>query len=189
MTTNRVVRSACTVALVVVVFASGSFVTTAEAQRECFESKGQHRYSPTHVKYIDGTLHRSAVKGVTEAVEKLLNAGANPDAKNSYGWAPLHVAAYAGQNVIVEALLNAGANPNVIPVEESYSGEILKHCAGMTPLHFAGRAGHTEIVDALLAAGADANATAGNGTTPIYFADRAGHVDTVVSLLTAGATQ
>ena len=56
-----------------------------------------------------------------ELVEKLLNAGANPDATNSWGYAPLHVAASAGQTAIVEALLNAGANPDVVPSESSES--------------------------------------------------------------------
>ena len=145
--------------------------------------------APTVEDKIDGTLHLSSVKGAVEFVEKLLNAGANPNATNSYGYAPLHVAATAGQTAIVEALLNAGANPNVVPAEEaSASEQTLKYCAGMTPLHFAAHGGHAEVIDALLAAGADANAADGAGVTPIYWSEKAGHVDATVSLLTGGAT-
>ena len=142
--------------------------------------------SPT--RWVDGTLHKSAVKGETELVEKLLNAGANPNSINSYGYAPLHVAVSAGQTAIVEALLNAGADPDVVPAEASQSEHILKHCAGMTPLHFAAHVGQPEIVDALLAAGADANAADATGITPIVWSEKAGHVDATVSLLTGGAT-
>ena len=114
--------------------------------------------APTVEGKVDGTLHRFSATGEAEVVEKLLNAGANPNATNSYGYAPLHVAAFAGQTAIVEALLNAGADPNVVPAEASDSKNTLKRCAGMTPLHFAAHGGHAEIIDALLAAGADANA-------------------------------
>ena len=138
---------------------------------------------------VDGTLHRSSLKGEMELVEKLLNAGANPNATNSFGYAPLHVAVSAGQTAIVEALLNAGANPDVVPSESSEAGATLKHCAGMTPLHFAAHGGHAEIIDALLAAGADPNAADGAGTAPLYWSDKAGHVDATVSLLAGGGTQ
>ena len=144
--------------------------------------------APTVEGRVDGTLHLSSVRGEIELVEKLLNAGANPNATNSYGYAPLHVAAFAGQTVIVESLLNAGANPNVVPSEASDSGKTLKYCAGMTPMHFAAHAGHAEIVDALIAAGAEVDVADAAGVTPMYWAEKAGHVDTVVSLLTGGGT-
>ena len=144
--------------------------------------------APTVEGRVDGTLHRFSVKGEAEVVEKLLNAGANPNAANSYGYVALHVAAWAGHTAIVEALLNAGADPNVVPSEALDSEWTLKYCAGMTPLHFAAHGGRAEIIDALLAAGADANAADGTGIAPLHWADKAGHVDAVVSLLTGGAT-
>ena len=145
--------------------------------------------APTAEGRVDGTLHASSVAGNTEIVEKLLNAGANPNTLNSYGYAPLHVAATAGQTAIVEALLNAGADPNVGPSEASDSKWTLEYCAGMTPLHFAAHGGHAEIIDALLAAGADPNAADGAGTTPMYWSEKAGHVDATISLLTGGGAQ
>ncbi len=147
-------------------------------------------HAPTVEDKIDGTLHLSTVKGAMEIVEKLLNAGMNPNATNTYGYAPLHVAAFAGQTAIVEALLKAGADPNVVPAEEASASEsTLKYCAGMTPLHFAAHGGHAEVIDALLAAGADANAADGAGVTPMYWSEKAGHVDATISLLTGGGAQ
>lgn len=185
MKNDHMVRTAHTTALIFAAFVVGAaWTTAAEAQDSyCFEDRG---YSPTG--NVNGTLHISSAKGATEIVEKLLNAGANPDAVNTRGYAPLHVAAWAGHTAVVEALLNAGANPNETPGEASDSEDPLKYCGGVTPLHFAARAGHLDIVDALLAAGADANAAAANGGTPMYWADTAGHVDVVISLLNAGAT-
>ena len=145
--------------------------------------------APTAEGRVDGTLHTSSVTGNAEVVEKLLNAGANPNATNSYGYAALHVAAMAGQTAIVEALLDAGADPNIVPSEASSSAKTLEFCAGMTPLHFAAHGGHAEVIDALVAAGADADSADGAGTTPIYWSEKAGHVDATVSLLTGGATQ
>ena len=147
-------------------------------------------HAPTVEDKIDGTLHLSSVKGAMEVVEKLLNAGMNPNATNTYGYAPLHVAAFAGQTAIVEALLKAGADPNVVPAEGASASEsTLKYCAGMTPLHFAAHGGHAEVIGALLAAGADANAADGAGVTPMYWSEKAGHVDATISLLTGGGAQ
>ena len=155
----------------------------------CHEDRPLFFVAPAADDRVDGTLHRSSVDGNMEFVEKLLNAGANPNGTNSYGYAPLHVAVGTGQTAIVEALLNAGADPNVVPSEGSDSKWTLEHCAGMTPLHFAAHGGHVEIIDALLAAGADANAADSAGTTPMYWSEKAGHVDATVSLLTGGGTQ
>ena len=163
-----------------------SLWTTAEGgDPRCYDLR--EWLNPVYQGRIDGTLHISSSKGALELVEKLLNAGANADVANSYGYAPLHVAAFTGQTAIAEALLNAGADPNAIPKEASSSRETLERCGGVTPLHFAAASGHVEIVSALLLAGADANAAAQNGTTPIYWADKGGHVDAVVALLEAGA--
>ena len=185
MAKNRTSRRVFTGLLVAVVSVGTALLTTAEGgDPECFK-KSYGYYSPVHG--IDGTLHISASKGAIEAIERLLNAGANADVSNSFGYSPLHVAAFAGHTAIAEALLNAGGDPNVIPKEAPSSGGVLDKCGGVTPLHFAASNGHVDIVSALLLAGADANATDQRGTTPIYWADKGGHVDAVVALLEAGA--
>ena len=184
MNRNRTVRAAHAAAIILAISVGAVGMTTAEAgSGDCYKKNGAS--SPVYK--VNGTLHVSSAKGAVEIVEKLLNAGANPNAVNTRGYAPLHVAAMVGQTAIAEALLNAGAEPGQVPREAADSGYAMKHCAGTTPLHFAAQAGHADIVDALLAAGADANAAAANGTTAMYWADRGGHVDAVISLLNAGA--
>jgi ankyrin repeat protein len=44
-------------------------------------------------------------------VRILLDAGANPDVRQSAGWTPLHAAAMNGDLASVELLLAAGADP------------------------------------------------------------------------------
>ncbi len=53
-------------------------------------------------------LHLAAERGYTEAVEALLAAGADVNAKDVDGRTPLHWAAIHGQTAAVEALIEAG---------------------------------------------------------------------------------
>jgi ankyrin repeat protein len=55
----------------------------------------------------------AVLEGKLGVVEELLAAGAEPDALNSAGAAPLHLAAQKGQVEVVGALLGQGADPNV----------------------------------------------------------------------------
>ena len=181
MKTNRMVRTVRATAIILAVSVGAAWMQDSEAQdSDCYE-----RYGPAHK--TTGALHKSVAKGSTEVVEKLLNAGANPNSVNHRGWTSLHVATSAGHLDLVEALLNAGASVDAIPTKAPEDWSFRK-CAGVTSLHLAAWKGHTDIVDALLAAGADANAAANGGHTPMSLADHAGHVDIVISLLNAGAT-
>ncbi|SPP87447.1 ankyrin repeat domain-containing protein 54 [Drosophila guanche] len=60
-----------------------------------------------------------------EWLNRLLEAGANPNAADEYNRSPLHLAACRGYIPIVEQLLKYGANPNVVD------------SLGNTPLHLA----------------------------------------------------
>ena len=62
-----------------------------------------------------------------QAVDIILEAGANPDAATADGWAPLHTAAMAGHRDLVQRLLAAGAMPR---------GRLLQ-CEGGSPLALA----------------------------------------------------
>lgn len=90
-------------------------------------------------------LEIAASAGCVDAVERLLEAGADPNAPVSFGGtSALEAAAAAGQLVTVQLLLKKGAHPN--------------HCGKFgdtTPLIAATKAGHTEIAKVLLHAGAD----------------------------------
>ncbi len=87
-------------------------------------------------------LHRAVQLGLTEAVQSLLQFGADPNEKNQLGEIPLHVAVRMNRVDIVEILL---------PVSKINSANYY----GLTPLHWACIFGYTSLVEMLLLHGAD----------------------------------
>ena len=87
--------------------------------------------------------------------ELLIEKGADVNATNGVGDAPLHIASSYGQTSIVTQLLAKGANVNGKGYVQS------------TPLHNATRGGHLPIVEQLLAKGADVNAKDRSGARPL----------------------
>jgi len=62
--------------------------------------------------WMTGTAMHSAVSRLqSEVVRILLEAGANPNLRQSAGWTPLHAAAMNGDLTSVELLLASGADP------------------------------------------------------------------------------
>lgn len=62
--------------------------------------------------WMTGTPMHSAVSRLqSDIVRVLLQAGANPNVRQSAGWTPLHAAAMNGDLASVELLLAAGADP------------------------------------------------------------------------------
>ena len=128
------------------------------------------------------------------ALEALLHAGADTNAKNDRGETPLHVAAWYGYKnlAVIQALLDAGADVHA------------KDDDGRTPLHAAAERENLTVIQALLDAGADIEAKSNEidhpsmpsmysprlrGETPLHKAVRGSDRDLAVleALLHAGA--
>jgi serine/threonine-protein phosphatase 6 regulatory ankyrin repeat subunit B len=108
-------------------------------------------------------------------ITKLLEYGANPNIRSTYGNTPLLDASALGIFNIVKKLLEFGADPN-IPNKD-----------GWTPLMIASNNGYSEIVKLLLTKGADVNYHSGNNITAISLASRNGHNDIKFLLINKGA--
>jgi ankyrin len=120
----------------------------------------------------DGTtaLHWAVRANDLDAAQRLLKAGANPDAANRYGITPLSLAAENSSAPLIQALLQAGAQP---------SGAILMTAA---------RAGNAEVVRMLIARGAGANAREDTlGETALMWAAAENHPEAVRALIEHGA--
>ena len=105
--------------------------------------------------FITGTanadsLHSAAERNDVETIQRLLEAGADPNLADRRNWTPLHHAAQSGHSAAVTALLGAGADPNV-----RLEGWVKNW--NWTPLNYAVEGAHNDIVIALLEAGADPN--------------------------------
>ena len=120
-------------------------------------------------------LHDAARRNDAAAIAELLDAGINPNMKDSQRYTALYIATDLGHIEAIVALLKGGANPNAVSGRYFYS-----------PLHAAARRGHVKAIVALLDAGADPNA-AHRGYFPLHAAAGHGHVEAILTLLDAGA--
>ena len=94
-------------------------------------------------------------------VERLLNEGADVNARDGYNWSPLHVACYHGRHGRTDTatlLLDRGADVNA------------RDETATTPLHTACWWGRTDIARLLIERGADADVRDNGGDTPIDYA-------------------
>lgn len=82
-------------------------------------------------------LHGAVARRDVEIVEMLLEAGADPNARQERGFAPLHDAAANGSAALVELLLKYGALADV------------KADDGKTPADMAAERGHKEVAERL----------------------------------------
>ena len=112
------------------------------------------------------SLHTFVNSGDLDMLRRLIEDGADVNAKDDYGQTPLHCAVVIGHKDIVEFLLAKGAHVD--------AGDN----AGRTPLHYAvgagknrtPKAGHTDVVLLLLDKGDKINTKDKWGWTPLHYA-------------------
>lgn len=121
-------------------------------------------------------LHLAAILGHPEECHRLVELGANVNAKNAADWTPLMYAARLGRTQVCQTLLADGADVNA------------GRSNGKAPLYYAVDQGHTDVCRMLLEAGAEGvNDTIEGDITPLYIAVGKENVDICRLLLKAGA--
>ena len=135
-------------------------------------------------------LRSAAERGHAEAVQILVENGANVDKKEQYGFPALYSAAGMGNVEIMRILLAAGADVHTMSpwVSPTHSNS-----PRMNPLHFV--LTHTppsdrkECAQLLLSYGARVDDTPGNLKTPLWIAINHGRRDLAKLFLRAGARE
>jgi hypothetical protein len=115
--------------------------------------------------------------GNADIIGQLGKYGANFNALDVNGLAPIHLAASAGNPAAVAQLLDLGVDVNSLGGTSAVG----------TPLAGAVAGGHFETVDLLLQGGADINLAGPAGVTPLMSAVDIGDVDMANLLITNGA--
>ena len=158
----------------------------------------------------DTPLSYAALNDQADAIEILLEFGANVHARNDCGYTSIMVAAYERHAEAVSKLLRGGANPND---EAGFSGSALllasragergvptlraliegganvkpKHPNGFTPAHNTAEFGSEEEMAYLIEQGCEADSPQWNGFTPLVIAIQKNKKECVRLLLDAGA--
>ena len=165
------------------------------------------------INHVDSTgctaLRHAAVRNHADAVQVLIDAGADIEVKDEEGRSPLLVSNCLGHLDIAIMLVKAGADVCVTDNKgrtcltlASYYGhtETVHYLVGLkevdvnhsgdegfTALHWAGQKNHPEVVQVLIDAGADFEAKEEEGRSPLHKACNSGHLDIVKLLVRSGA--
>jgi len=120
-------------------------------------------------------LVRAAFHGNHQAIELLIEYGADPHYVKPGGWSVIGEAAMGGAPKAVEVLLRHGVSPD------------LRDGLGRKPLHVAANSYALEVMRVLLDAGCDVNAVDESGLTALHYAAQREHPEAVRLLLDRGA--
>ncbi|KAA8649930.1 ankyrin repeat domain-containing protein [Aspergillus tanneri] len=154
-------------------------------------------------------LHLAVFVGLEESTTALLDKGADPGLKDTFGRTPLHCATLIGQEGVIKLLLNKDANLNLkgqldgtalrmavrnrheavvkLLLDKSDADLDTRDQYGRTPLRLAAMGKNEALVKLLLVRGVDLNSKYRVGQTPLHWAMLNGNED-VVELL-AGTRQ
>eukprot|EP00605_Chrysophyceae_sp_TOSAG23-4_P001154 GSChrysophyteH1.ASY1.ANO1.1261.1 assembled CDS len=132
-------------------------------------------------------LHMACAYNVEPLVEALLEAGANPNTMNSFGYSPLLEACHRGYLPVVMLLLKHGASISHVPPDELSQQSPFAAAPAHAALGESARCGFVKIVELLLEHGAEKNIPNSLGWTPLHEACFYNRRDVVVALLDAGA--
>lgn len=128
-------------------------VAAAEGNVDTLKELIVRRVAAIHSTDSNGAtaLHHAARYNHGGAIDVLVWAGANYDARNLKRCTPLHCASLAkGSSAAIEALLRHGADKDALGIE------------GHTPLHIAVKCSNLKAIDCLFAAGADSSLRCGD---------------------------
>ena len=121
-------------------------------------------------------MHCAAHRDDLDAADLLIRAGADVEATNRSGVAPLALACLNGNAAMIETLLDAGADPNATQP------------GGETALMTASRTGRVAAVQVLLDRGANPNAQeSSKGQTALMWAAAENNAAVLRALIDAGA--
>jgi ankyrin repeat protein len=158
-------------------------------------------------------LIEASFEGDKQAVELLIQEGANLDARDRLGDTALMSAALKGHIEIVELLLSKGADVSladnwgntalidsakyardstcdIIALLVGNAADVnAKNKLGLTALIFAAQGGHVENIGCLIAAGADVNAKSKSGETALKLAETSERKDIIDLLKDNGARE
>jgi ankyrin repeat protein len=125
-------------------------------------------------------LHAAAAQGSVDHIQRLAQAGADPNGRDGNGRTPLHVAAFQGHRTAAQSLIAVGADPGLLD-NQRYDAVTIAAVRDDVPTLQA-------LLEALLAAGASAKlVTSIYDGTALIAAAHLGHDGIVGELIRARA--
>eukprot|EP00903_Cladosiphon_okamuranus_P008628 g8274.t1 len=135
-------------------------------------------------------IHLAAMRGMSETVTALIDAGVPPDAMGAEGNTALHLASWHKEEGAVAALMRAGASPTHENMKGSTAIDLAKTETTLTllcPLHYCAARGMLDNLVAEVAKGRSVNSAGRGGDTPLHAAATSGNTDATRLLLARGA--